>query len=143
LSNRREFLVYLDSNVFVYAVTHDPTKYVKARRAIAVLRDVEEDTTKAATSFLTWDELVWVVWKLKGREAGIRAGSAILKLENLSLSAVNSSVMLRSQEILEKYPLKPRDSIHVATALLTGEKEVVSDDSDLDVVREITRHSLD
>ncbi len=135
--------MYLDSNVFIYAVTHDSTKYAKARKAIDVLRKVEEGDTKAVTSFLTWDELVWVVWKLKGRDAGIRAGSALLKLENLSLSAVNSSVMLRSQELLEKYPLKPRDSIHMATALLTGEKEVVSDDSDLDAVREIVRRSLD
>lgn len=135
--------MYLDSNVFVYAVTHDSTKYAKARRAIDVLRGVEEGDTKAVTSFLTWDELVWVVWKLEGREAGIRAGSALLKLENLSLSAVNSSVMLRAQDLLEKYSLKPRDSIHVATALLTGEKEVISDDSDLDAVREITRRSLD
>jgi len=137
-------MVYLDSNVFVYAATHDPARYTKSKNAINILRSVEEGETKAVTSFLTWDELVWVVWKLfGGREEGLRAGAALLKLEGLSVSTVNSSVMLRAQELIERYPLKPRDSIHVATALITGEKEVVSDDAELDVVREIKRRPLD
>ena len=135
-------MVYLDSNVFVYAVIHDPTRYTKARKAIDILQSVEEGETQAVTSFLAWDELVWVVWKLEGREAGTRAGSALLNLENLTLMPVSSSVMIRAQELIERYPLKPRDSIHVATALIAGDKEVVSDDAELDVVREIKRRPL-
>jgi uncharacterized protein len=135
-------MVYLDSNVFIFAVTHDPTKYAKARKAITVLRSLEEGEIEGVTSFLTWDELTWVVWKLEGRDAGISAGAALLKLENLSLLSVNSSVMLRAQELIERYHLKPRDSIHVASALVAGEKEVVSDDTELDIVREVKRTSL-
>jgi uncharacterized protein len=135
-------LVYLDSNVFVYAVTHDPTKNAKAREAIRVLGDVEESKIKGVTSFLTWDELTWVVWKLKGREAGIRAGAAFLKLQNLSLLPVNLSVMLRAQDLIERYQLKPRDAIHVATAVMAGEKDLISDESELDIVKEIRRRAL-
>ncbi len=136
-------MVYLDSNVFVYAVTHDPARYRKARKAIAFLRSIEEGDIEAATSFLTWDELTWVVWKLEGRDAGVRSGRALLKLDTLALLPVNSSVMLRAQELIDRYSLKPRDSIHVASALIRGEKEIISEDAELDSVREIRRRSLD
>ncbi|MGI0080490.1 MAG: type II toxin-antitoxin system VapC family toxin, partial [Nitrososphaerales archaeon] len=53
--------MYLDSNVFVYAVTHDPARSEKAKKAIAILREVEENKTRGVTSLLTWDELAWVV----------------------------------------------------------------------------------
>lgn len=33
-------MVYLDFKVFIYAVTHDPTRSKKAKEAIRVLRDV-------------------------------------------------------------------------------------------------------
>jgi predicted nucleic acid-binding protein len=135
-------MVYLDSNVFIYAVTHDPTKNAKAREAVNILRDVEEGSVKGVTSFLAWDELVWVVWKLAGREAGIRAGAAFLKLQNLSLLPVNLSVMLRAQELVERYQLKPRDAIHASSALTAGEREIVSDDAELDAIKEIRRRPL-
>lgn len=136
-------MVYLDSNVFVFAVTHDPDRYSKAKKSIALLKSVEDGEIEAATSFLTWDELTWVVWKLEGREAGIRSGTALLKLDNLTLLPVNFSVMLRAQKLIERYQLKPRDSIHVASALISGEKEIISDDAELDIVKEIRRRSLD
>jgi uncharacterized protein len=135
-------MVYLDSNVFVYAVTHDPLENTKAKKAISVLRDIEENRIAGLTSLLTWDELVWVVWKIEGRESGIRAGSAFLKLQNLSLLPVNGSVMLRAQELVYRYNLKPRDSIHVATAIVAGEKEIISEDAELDIVRETRRRPL-
>jgi predicted nucleic acid-binding protein len=135
-------MVYVDSNVFVYAVTHDPRRSTKADRAVRILREVEEGRKKGVTSFLTWDEGAWVVWKLKGREAGVRAGSALLRLRNLSLLPVSGAVMVRAQQLLESYELKPRDAIHISSALLAADKEIVSDDSELDSVREITRLPL-
>ena len=54
-------MVYVDSNVFVYAVTHDLTRSPKARRAVRVLKDIEGGQKEEATSLLTWDEATWVV----------------------------------------------------------------------------------
>ncbi len=135
-------MAYLDANVFVYAATHDPAKSGKAKKSISILRDVEEGQIRGVTSFLTWDEVVWVVWKLGGREAAIMAGARFLKLQNLSLVPVNLSVMVRAQELIERYQLKPRDSIHVSTALIAGEREIISEDAELDVIKEIRRQSL-
>jgi predicted nucleic acid-binding protein len=135
-------VAYLDSNVFVYSVTHDPAKSAKARDAIRILREVEEGETKGVTSLLTWDELAWVVWKLEGREAAARAAAAFLRLQNLSLLALTFATVLRAQELVERYQLKPRDAIHVSTAILSGEREIISDDAELDAVREVRRLPL-
>src|ERR1700730_16583649 len=129
-------MVYLDSNVFVYAVTHDQARNKKAKEASRILRGVEENGARAVTSLLTWDELSWVVRKLHGREAGVRASAVLLKMQNLVLLTVNLTVILRAQELLERYSLAPRDAIHVSTALIAGEREIVSEDADLDTVRE-------
>lgn len=50
--------------------------------------------------------------------------------------------MIRAQELVERYQLKPRDAIHVSTALTAGEREIISDDAELDTVREIRRRPL-
>jgi predicted nucleic acid-binding protein len=44
--------------------------------------------------------------------------------------------------LLERYDLKPRDSIHLASALSRKIKKVISDDRDLDKVTEIERIPL-
>lgn len=135
-------MVYLDSNVFIYSVTHDPQRNEKAKDAIRILREVEEGETKGVTSLLTWDELVWVVWKLEGHEAGTRAAARFLRLQNLTLLTVGFATVLRAQELAERYQLKPRDAIHISTALIAGEREIVSDDAELDTVKEIRRIAL-
>ena len=48
----------------------------------------------------------------------------------------------KNEEIIEKYNLKPRDAIHVASALTNNIKEIVSDDPDFDKVKEIKRKKL-
>jgi hypothetical protein len=135
-------VVYLDANLFVYAITHDPSEHPKARAATAILARMVTGELRAVTSFLTWDEVVWVVWRLTGLENAIRAGRALLTLRNLNFIKVDLQIILKSQELVAKYGLKPRDAIHAATALVEGEREIVSDDKELDVVREIRRIPL-
>ena len=53
--------------------------------------------------------------------------------------AVDSLVVNRAQKLMEKYKVNPRDSIHVASALEKKIKEVISDDPELDVIKEIQR----
>ena len=55
---------------------------------------------------------------------------------------VSSLTPLTALEFMEKYKLKPRDAFHVAIMENFGIKEIVSDDSDFDKVREIKRIKL-
>ena len=55
---------------------------------------------------------------------------------------IRDKVIREAQKIVEKYRIKPRDAIHVACALKNGIKKVISDDPDLDRVKEIERIKL-
>ncbi len=66
----------------------------------------------AYTGILTWDEVVWVVWKIAGRQTVIKQGSALLSLPNLRLLSMDEELELKAQEVFEKYNLAPRESLH-------------------------------
>jgi len=135
-------MVYLDSNVFLYTILHDGSSNPKARRAADILRGVEEGKVKGFSSLLTWDEVVWVVWRLSGYEYALRAGMSMLRIQNMVYVGVDERVILRAQDLMGRHRLRPRDAIHASTAMLVGERELVSDDADFDGVRDIERTPL-
>jgi predicted nucleic acid-binding protein len=131
--------LYLDSNVFIYAaIYHEAGKGGVAKR---ILLKLARGEIEGYTSSLTWDELVWVVKRIEGWEAARKEGAKFLQLPNLKILSVDNVVDL-AQKIIEKYDINPRDALHLACALKNGIKEIVSDDRDLDRVKEITRISI-
>jgi len=66
----------------------------------------------------------------------------MLTLLNLSFIDVTPMTLMKAHRLIDKYKLKPRDSIHVATAIISKELELVSDDEELDVVQEVRQLSL-
>ncbi|RLE83787.1 MAG: VapC toxin family PIN domain ribonuclease [Thermoprotei archaeon] len=132
-------MVYLDANVFLYPLLYDPEVEPKAERASRLLLKVASGELRAVTSALTWDEVVWVVWRLVGREYALRAGERLLVFPNLTIVAVSQGSLRRAQAIASRYGLKPRDAIHAAVAIEHGGSKIVSDDEDFDKVRELER----
>jgi len=72
------------------------------------------------------------------RDDGIRQGRKLLGFPNLGFIDVDEGILTVAQMLLDKYKLSPRDSIHIASALSRKIKTVISDDEDLDQVKEIT-----
>jgi predicted nucleic acid-binding protein len=133
---------YLDSNVFIYPVIYPAESEPKAKKAKEVLLSVEAGKTDAYTSTLTWDEVVWVVSKTMGRSEGINQGKKLLGFPNLKFISTDSSVVSHAQRLIEKYKISPRDAIHVASALERKIIELISDDSELDIIKETQRIPL-
>jgi len=79
------------------------------------------------------------VLKLLGLRDAVSAGYKLLAFPKLKLLEVNEAVIFKAQWIIERYSLRPRDAIHAATALVSGESLIVSDDKDFDNVREFRR----
>lgn len=134
---------YLDSNVFIYPVIYQTEAQPKASKAKEILRNVENGKLSAYTSTLTWDEVVWVVSKVMGRNEGINQGQKLLGFPNLQFVTADENVIIQAQRLMNKYKMSPRDSIHLASALERRTKSVISDDADFDQVKEITRTSLE
>ncbi len=135
-------MAYIDSNVFIYPVIYRADEQEKAKKARETLLRIEEGDLKAYTSTLTWDEVVWVVGRTLGREDGVNQGKKLLGFPNLELVDVDKRVLSFAQTLLDRYRLAPRDSIHIASAMTKNLRVIVSDDEDLDRVKEIQRTPL-
>lgn len=127
-------MIYLDSNVFIYATTNNDEIGRKCRK---ILTDVAENNIEASTSVLTWDEVTFVIRKLRGNEIAKIKGKNLLNFPNLRWLKADKKILDLSQNIVEKYHLKPRDSIHLATAIENKASKLVSDDSDFEKIKEI------
>jgi predicted nucleic acid-binding protein len=133
---------YIDSNVFIYPAIYQTESQQKAKKAKEILLKIEKGEISAHTSTLTWDEVVWVIGKLLSRDDGINQGKKLLGFPNLEFINVDEGILTLAQNLLNKYALSPRDSIHAASAVSRKIKAVISDDKDFDQVKEITRTPL-
>ena len=134
---------YIDSNVFIYPVIYQTEAQQKAKKAKEILHKIENGELSAYTSTLTWDEVVWVVSRVMDRNDGIAQGRKLLGFPNLKFINADESVLTQAQTLIDKYKLSPRDSIHVASALIRNIKTVISDDANFDQVQELKRTPLE
>ena len=131
-------MVYLDTIVFLYPVIYqeeDP----KARRAKHILLQIARGDIEGCTATLSWDELVWVTRKVLGERDAIEQGRKFLAFPNLKLVAVDSTIIMGAQKIIENFGLKPRDALHASAALESGQSVIMSDDDDFDAVKGLKR----
>lgn len=134
-------MAYIDTNVFVYAAT-EKSDNTNALLSKAILKKVAARMLSASTSVLTWDELIWVCRKIFPLEEANSVGNSLLTFTNLQVKDFTLAVASQAGELFVKYKLKPHDAIHAATAILNGEKEIITDDADFDKVKELKRITL-
>jgi predicted nucleic acid-binding protein len=131
-------LIYLDANFFIFANFDQTTRGENARR----LQEKIVSGMKATTSALALDEVMWVLLR-NGRKDVLREViEDIYAMPNFSILDVSSSVPLDALSITEKFDLRPRDAFHVAVMRSREITQIVSDDSDYDRVKGITRIGL-
>ncbi|MGI0084402.1 MAG: type II toxin-antitoxin system VapC family toxin [Nitrososphaerales archaeon] len=132
-------MIYLDANVFVLANLNTESLGDNAR---SLLKGVQDGKLEAASSALSFDELVWAVKKNRTSQDSVMAGEAFLNMPRLKLVAVNGNLLASTLAIMRKYRLDPRDSIHTASALAEGAETIVSEDTHFDRVEEIKRKGV-
>lgn len=133
---------YVDSNVFIYPVVADVKTEGKAASSKKILLQIATGKLDAATCYLTWDEIVWVLRKFLGHDLALIGGKRFLEFPNLKFLKVDAPAVGRAQELIGKYELKPRDALHAACALESGIREIISDDPDFDKVKDLKRVTL-
>ena len=132
-------MIYLDANIFIYSLINDDKLGDKSRK---ILTKIAKRETNGFTSILTWDEVVYVLRKIIGIDKSIDEGNKLLNFPNLIFLDSNKKTIEKAQKIMEKYKIKPRDAIHIATALTNNIDKILSDDKDFDGIREIQREGL-
>lgn len=118
-------LVFLDSNVFLYAVGKDPPLRAPSQR---LLRRVAAGEVAAITSTEVVQEVLYVLLRRGHRTEALALAQRILDLFP-DLLPVTRADMARACALLEEHPdLTPRDAVHAATALGHGLADIVSAD---------------
>lgn len=135
-------VIYLDSNVFIFAAISKDHRAVKSKE---ILKNMILGKFLAVTSSLTIDEIVWKIWKeTKNRTLAIEEGLKILQFDNLGIIGIDKAIISESLNLMKKYTsLKPRDAIHLSAAIRSKSSVIISDDSDFDKINIIKRKSLD
>ena len=132
-------MIYLDANFFVFALLDNTKKGEKAR---SIQKEIIEGKHIAFTSVLAIDEIMWVLIK-NGKKSILRKTiEDIYATPNLEVREVPPLVPINALDFMEKYNLKPRDAFHAAIMKQFQLKEIVSDDSDFDKVKELKRIRL-
>lgn len=129
---------YIDSNIFIYPIIADEKTERKAFLAKSVLLKLVESSLKGCTAVLTWDEIVWSVRRFIDKYTAAKEGKKFLEFP-IKLLKVDELVIIKAQELIEKYNLKPRDAIHASCAIKNNIREIISDDEDFDKVKELKR----
>jgi predicted nucleic acid-binding protein len=123
--------VYVDANIFLNAILYDPGENDEARRAVEFLDTIRKDVVHAMTSVLTWNEFVWVVRKQMDETTAKIKGREFLSFPHLHFIDITASLVSKAQDILEQHGVKPRDAIHLATAIASGAGTFATFDSRL------------
>lgn len=129
-------MIYLDSNVFIYAALGGDKEGSWCRDLI---RRVAEGEDEAVTSALTVNEVVYQVRVSRGLEASIQAGEAAIQMAHLTVAPADVETLWKSLDLGRQLGLHPRDAIHAATALIRGASELISEDADFDRVDGLRR----
>ena len=121
-------MLYIDSNIFIYAHIDAGQLGEKARQKLREARD----GPGVCTSALTLDEVMWGVQKTKGktRHDVEEVARKFLRLDRLKILPVEQRDL---SSVVDHYRdgLDPRDAIHVAIAIRHGCEAILSSDPDI------------
>lgn len=127
--------MYLDTNIWIYAITAHP-KYGKKCKQI--LEKLEKGEFKAAISVQVLSEVAGVLHQQFGVKDTVGHVVAIMSYP-LEVIDLTPDIVVRGAEYSRDYGILPYDGIHVATALRQMVKKILSADKELDKVPFIER----
>lgn len=127
--------MYVDSNVFIFAAADDGDRGEASRKIIGM---IENDEISAASSYLTIDEVLWILQKNIGKEDALSAVKHILSLP-LRWIDVKENVVIQALKVYDEEGTDPRDSFHLSSMKSRGLTNIISNDVDFDDVPWVKR----
>ena len=119
--------IYIDSNIFIYAVLNQRQKGEQAR---TFLQHVGHNKMKAYTSVLTYDEVCWKLIQHLERKDAEEAMNTFLSLPNLIFIDTTQEILEKAHSYVFKQRVDPRDSIHLASKKTADINTILTEDTD-------------
>lgn len=120
---------FIDSTTFISAVDKDSDSH---RHCLELMDRVAKQQLKAATSLETLEETLFILSRLISHNDALRVVRNLMLLPGLSRHAMEYSTLMQAMEVMEIYPLRPKDAINIATMLENDIGFIVSEDKDYD-----------
>lgn len=127
--------MYIDSNIFIFAALDRTELGDNCRR---VLEMIQNNDLTCASSYLTIDEVIWVLKKKLGKENAVRIAKASMSLPVRWID-IDRAIMSRMIEQFSDHNLDLRDSLHLSSMKSAGINTILSEDGDFDNVKGIKR----
>jgi predicted nucleic acid-binding protein len=129
-----EYEGYIDTNIFIYWLGNHP---VFGEKAYQWVKRVEEASRgKYATSALTIYQTLVVVAGLTNKNLKDQLVedivNAITSLRGLTVIPLTQKDIIQAISLMREYRLDYEDALHLATALRSKAKEIISNDQDFD-----------
>ena len=132
---------YIDTNVFFFSGVGDESD-PRTQKAKEIILRMSEGKEVFYTSLITVDELIWAIMKhKKERHLAIKQGLLLHQLP-IKFVPLITSVSLRALNLMQRYPISPRDALHAASCIEVKATALITDDSDFDEIKEIKRIEL-
>jgi len=127
--------IYVDINVFIYSLGNHP---IFGKTAYHWIKRIEETTRgKYITSTLTIYQTLVIIAGLTGKSLKDQklvkeVVNSIRSLPGLTITPLTIEDIVQATNLMVKYDLDYEDALHLATALRSGAKEILSNDKDFD-----------
>lgn len=120
--------VYLDTNIFIYALENlDPWRSIAGR----IMQAIDGGECTAVTSELTLAECLVKPLQIGRNDIVKTYSDAIQPRRFLIVSPVDRAVLVRAAQLRAQYLIKLPDAIHAATAILNECEMYLSNDQRL------------
>ena len=126
---------YIDVNIFVYWLGNHPQFVQAAQEWIQKIEDAQRG--EYITSSLTLYETLVILGGLTGKTLKDKnfvnqVIDPITSLKALVIEPIKAEDFQAAEDLMVDYKLDYEDSLHLAIAIRTGAKEIVSNDKDFD-----------
>jgi len=127
--------VYIDINIFIYWLGNHPTF---GRTSYEWIKKIEEAPRgKYVTSALTLYQTMIIIASLTGKnlkdqELIEEVVNSIKSLSGLKIIPLTMEDITQAVKLMKEYNLDYEDAIHLASALRSETKEIISNDEDFD-----------
>jgi uncharacterized protein len=127
---------YIDVNIFVYWLGNHPQFVQAAQEWIQKIEDAQRG--EYITSTLTLYETLVILGGLTGKTLKDKnfvnqVIDPITSLKALVIEPIKAEDFQAAEDLMVDYKLDYEDSLHLAIAIRTGAKEIISNDKDFDM----------
>ena len=134
-------MIYVDTNVFVYAIENHPRYGASCKK---ILEDLQEGRLEAACSVLVLVELINVLKKVndvlsRERKSTPNLGANIEAVMSLPVTWLDLDFLVIERASSYSYDVGGIDYVHISSMELNSITEIISADRELDRIRILTR----